>query len=283
MSRQSKSPPMRPDGRSDVKDFNEVFSKSLKVGVVVSPAFRSLTSSSKSVAFVFFAKNDHAKYHKRKDADGKPVFEFQRHEALLLLGMNNRTFLDALNQLRERGFIEDSNPDNPSLKSSRGTPNQYRLCNRWKQWRPEPTAKELMQTMGEDAPADLKAKIEQRRVNGLCRLGRMQQPAEPVRKSSPVKQQFSEGQKVGFYKDESAKRAVYGYVVSRIVGGWKIWGLRTSKEFNPPSYEIPENRVVPIEYMKSRANTKRPHSEQKPGEKILTPTREKVRAMECTG
>lgn len=282
MSRPDNRPKMRADGRDDVKLFAESWSKSLKVGVVASHACRSLTATGLRVLLVMYAKNDNAKHHKRKDSDGKPVFEFQRHEALSLLGINNRTFLDALNQLRTTGFIEDCNPENSTLESRRGTPNQYRLCSKWKQWTPKPTDKELLATLGDDAPADLKAKVEQRRITGLCRLGRMKQP-EPVRNPSQVKQQFTEGQKVGFYKDEASKRAVYGYIVSRIEGGWKILGLRTSKEFNPPSYEIPENRVVPLEYMKSRANTKRPHSEQKLGEKILTPTREKVRVMECAG
>ena len=123
------------NGRSATKDFGNSFSKSFTVGIMTSLAYRHLAPAAKDVCNLMFVKNDNARFHKQKDADGKPVFTFTTADAVSFLKISNKTFSNSLKQLDAHGLIERHKRG--GLIGANGVASEFTLSNRWKDWLPE--------------------------------------------------------------------------------------------------------------------------------------------------
>jgi hypothetical protein len=124
-----------PNGRSRKAPpkFEEWWAK-VYISLVAHPAWKYLSPSAKDVLIVSIAKANNAASKGIKNADGNPRFQFTYAEANKLLRMTSPTFNDAMDKLKQKGFIGVSDPG--GILSGKGRPAQYYLSDRWKEWIP---------------------------------------------------------------------------------------------------------------------------------------------------
>lgn len=224
-----------PPGRDRRAEFGDLFSKSLRARVVCSQAFAMLTSSAKSVCILAFVKSDNAKFHKRKTADGRPVFAFSAADAKKLLSISGVTHTAALRQLIAHGLIEQI--DHGGLLGANGTASTFTISNAWKHWNPGEVTNTSRKTNIRKALEAKKAK---------------KQTHKPTNQDLQV---FSlePGQAVYFYA-EGGRRARKGTLLAPRADGWEIQGCRNADKFRAPSYIVPLSSILLIPKRRQKAS-----------------------------
>ena len=99
--------------------------------LVALPVYRRLSKGATDVLTVAIAKSDAAGAVKSK-GPGRPVFAFTFTDAVRTLNMPAQTFINALEQLKEVGFISVNRPG--GIGDGDGIPTLYQLSDGYKTW-----------------------------------------------------------------------------------------------------------------------------------------------------
>lgn len=96
------------------------------------PAFQTLNASAVRVLLMCLVKHDNAKYHMRRDDQGRYVWTFTYQDAKQYCGLSNSSISKALLSLEELGFLEVT--VRGGLKGANGVKSMYTLSDDWKKW-----------------------------------------------------------------------------------------------------------------------------------------------------
>ncbi len=124
-----------PNGRSKKgiptfdKWFCQIFPKDITY-----PSWRYLSKTATDVANICRAKSNYQKAMQGKSNKGVPTFEFTVGEAVSCFGMTRPTFLKAMQQLIDVGFLIRSRLG--GILDGKGIKAQYQLSEGWKTWEP---------------------------------------------------------------------------------------------------------------------------------------------------
>lgn len=126
-----------PNGRSakGVPKANNWYAKIHIYELVAFPAWRSLSKTATDMAIIVMAKHSKAAAYNEKRG-GKPVFNFTASEAERLLGISRPTCTKALNDLKDKGFIDVIDPG--GIIYGKGRPAIYTWSSRWRSWEAPP-------------------------------------------------------------------------------------------------------------------------------------------------
>lgn len=126
-----------PNGRSgkEVPKAENWFAKIHIYDLVAIPAWRSLTKTATDMAIIIKAKHSKAAAYNEK-RDGKPIFNFTVSEAERVLGISRPTCTRALDELKEKGFIEVIDPG--GILNGKGRPAIFTWSSRWRSWEAPP-------------------------------------------------------------------------------------------------------------------------------------------------
>lgn len=222
---------MTPAGRDKRAEFADLFAKSMRARVVMSPAFAYLTSSAKSVCFIVFIKIDNARHHKRKHDDGRPVVTFSAAEAKKLLNISGVTHTAAMRQLMEHGFIDQIG--HGGLLGANGTASTYAPSRRWQNWQPSNTKHNTNNI--QKALAAKEAKKRKSKIKPVP-------PKPPLLVSDPATLRV--GDSIYFYPDDNRVRARKGTLLAELPDGWQIQGRRNANAFRAPVVTVRRDLIL---------------------------------------
>lgn len=229
---------MTPAGRDKRAEFADLFAKSMRARVVMSPAFAHLTSSAKSVCFIVFIKVDNARHHKRKHDDGRPVITFSSAEAQTLLNISGVTHTAAMRQLIEHGFVDKIG--HGGLLGANGTASTYAPSRRWMNWQPVGTKHNT--TNIQKALKAKKAKKQRPAPKSKPQKGALQVVSRP---------ELQPGSEIYFYV-EGGTRARKGKLIEPIEDGWSIQGRREAGKFRAPVFQVPFARILTTNQLREK-------------------------------
>jgi len=124
-----------PNGRSKKgvpafdKWFCQIFPKDITY-----PSWKYLSKTATDIANICRAKASHQKALQGKGSKKIPQFEFRVTEAINCFGMTRPTFLKAIQQLIDIGFLIRIREG--GIANGQGITAQYQLSDAWREWKP---------------------------------------------------------------------------------------------------------------------------------------------------
>lgn len=100
-----------------------------------SEAFRSLNGSALRVLLMCVLKHDNARYHNKRDEQGRHVWTFTYVDGKQYCDLASAAFSRSMQQLEKIGFIKVAAPG--GLKGTNGVKSVYCVSDDWKKWVPE--------------------------------------------------------------------------------------------------------------------------------------------------
>jgi len=247
--------------RKNQPDRRNLFSKTLNFGLISSPAFQGLTSSSKSILFMCILENERIAYSQKEQRTpaGKPYFKWSAEDSIVHLNISGRNHFKSITQLKDVGFLELHKSG--GLKGCNGTANYFVLSGLWWRWTPKSkqVSKSLLVALAKGRETALKRKKQIQIVTPI-------NEQKPVNKSSQVRMKIAlnvcslvasssdaplqPGHFV-YYKRPEDRRALKAELVCEQGECWEVRGARTATNIIRPILVIPTQYLRTVDAVKN--------------------------------